>query len=238
MSMAIRLDRLLSNLGYCSRKQVGSLIREGHITAVDGRELRFDSKVVHSEILFQGESLDPETGIVILLNKPCGFVCTRSGVEGETIYELLPPRYAERNPALSTVGRLDKDTSGLLLISDDGDFLHKATSPSYHVPKVYEAHLASSLRAGVAELFASGTLMLEDESEPLKPAILEILSDTHVRLTITEGRYHQVRRMFAAVENHVEELCRISIGELRIGELEEGSFRLLTPDECRLIVPH
>ena len=128
---------------------------------------------------------------------------------------------------MATVGRLDRDTSGLLLMTDDGALLHRIISPRSHVAKVYEASLARPLEGGEADIFASGTLMLRSETTPLAPAKLEVLGPTQARLTIVEGRYHQVRRMFAAVGNHVETLRRSAIGGLVLSGLEPGQWRLL-----------
>ncbi|MGH9422458.1 MAG: pseudouridine synthase, partial [Thermoanaerobaculia bacterium] len=142
------------------------------------------------------------------------------------------------SPAMSPIGRLDGDTSGLLLLTDDGQINHRITSPRTHLAKTYEAHLANDLKGNEAELFAAGTLMLESDETPLEPAVLEILSPRHARLTITEGRYHQVRRMFAAVGNHVDGLQRSRIGGLGLGDLEEGSWRELdTSDLTALFSP-
>src|SRR5690606_16385561 len=143
------------------------------------------------------------------------------------VYDLLPPRFALRAPALSTVGRLDRDTSGLLLMTDDGQLLHRIISPKSKLAKVYEATLAQPLRGDEAAVFGSGTLMLESETTPLLPAELEVVSPTQARLTLHEGRYHQVRRMFAAVGNHVEALHRSAVGGLTLGDLQEGKWRLL-----------
>ncbi|HIY70690.1 MAG TPA: pseudouridine synthase, partial [Candidatus Luteimonas excrementigallinarum] len=140
-----------------------------------------------------------------------------------------------RKPVMSTVGRLDRDTSGLLLLTDDGTLLHRIISPRSRIPKTYEAVLAEPLRGDEAAIFASGTLMLESEQTPLQPAQLEPLDERRARLTITEGRYHQVRRMFAAVGNHVEALHRSHVGALGLGDLPEGEWRPLTPAEQSLI---
>jgi 16S rRNA pseudouridine516 synthase len=231
-----RLDRLLSNLGYCSRREVFSLLRDGIVTHTGGQKLRPDTRVLHHEILFDAEPLDPPIGVVLMLNKPVGYSCTFSGDEGETIYNLLPERFRNRNPKLASVGRLDKDTSGLLLLTDDGTFLHKVTSPHHKIEKCYEATLADPLKGSEAGIFSSGTVMLEGEEEPLKPARLEVLGHKHVRVVVTEGRYHQVRRMFAYTGNKVETLTRIKVGALELGELEEGSYRVLTEDEKRLVL--
>jgi 16S rRNA pseudouridine516 synthase len=171
--------------------------------------------------------------MVIMLNKPTGYTCSHRD-QGALIYELLPPRFSQRKPPLSSVGRLDKETSGLLLLTDDGQLLHRLTSPKRHIPKVYEARLAEALRGTERELFASGTMILPEEEAPLKPAQLEDLGEKHVRLTIEEGKYHQIRRMFAAVDNTVTELKRIRIGELTLDGLREGDYRILSPDEIDL----
>jgi 16S rRNA pseudouridine516 synthase len=151
------------------------------------------------------------------------------------VYELLPPRFPERSPVMAPVGRLDRDTSGLLLVTDDGQLNHRITSPKRHLAKTYEAELASDLRGDEGERFASGTLMLEGETEPLAPAALEVTSPRRARVTITEGRYHQVRRMFGAMGNHVVALHRTSIGGLELGDLASGAWRVLTPAEIARI---
>jgi len=171
---------------------------------------------------------------VLMLNKPLAVTCSRKD-PGRVVYDLLPPRYNVRTPVLSSVGRLDRDTTGLLLFTDDGALLHRIISPKAQVTKVYEATLAQDLRGDEAELFASGTLLLESEKEPLAPAMLEVLGPRHARLSVTEGRYHQVRRMFAATGNHVETLQRIAVGDLVLGELPLGEWRVLNADEIALI---
>lgn len=226
-----RLDKLLSSLGYCSRKEVSSLIKDGLITHTLNLPLKSDTKVSHNEIHFEGELLDPPQGIVILMYKPVGFVCSHDDGEGRLVYDLLPERWRRRDPKISTVGRLDKETSGLLLLTDDGALLHRLTSPRHHVAKCYEATLDRPLRGNEAEIFALGTLMLNGEKSPCLPAKLTVIDETHATLEITEGRYHQVRRMFAAVGNHVTALHRCSFGDLRLGDLEVGEYRILTKDE-------
>jgi 16S rRNA pseudouridine516 synthase len=160
------------------------------------------------------------------MHKPTGYTCSRKDA-GRLVYDLLPPRWRRRDPALSTVGRLDRDTSGLLLLTDDGALLHRIISPKANVAKVYEATLARDLKGDEGELFASGTLMLESETTPLAPAQLEVLAPRRARLTVTEGRYHQVRRMFAATGNHVEALERVAIGQLALDGLAAGEWRAL-----------
>lgn len=234
----MKLVKLIANLGYGSRKQVVALFREGRITDPQGEVLYADDAVGHPDIRIDGEPLDPAPGLVLMLHKPVGYTCSTKD-RGRLVYDLLPPRFAARSPLLSTVGRLDRDTSGLLLMTDDGALLHRIVSPKSHLPKVYEATLAQRLRGDEADLFASGTLMLESEQTPLKPAQLETLAPQQVRLTLTEGRYHQVRRMFAAVGNHVEALHRAAVGGLMLNGLLEGQWRPLDADDLdRLWRPH
>jgi len=203
------------------------LLREGIITHTLNLYLKSDTKVAHDEILYEGEPLDPPEGMVILMHKPAGLVCSHDEGEGRLVYDLLPERWRLRDPKISTVGRLDKDTSGLLLLTDDGALLHRLTSPKHKVPKVYEATLDRPLKGDEGAIFASGTLMLNGEKTPCLPAKLEVIDPTHVRLEIVEGRYHQVRRMFAAVENHVTALHRSSFGDLKLEDLKAGEYRLI-----------
>ncbi|HET6555101.1 MAG TPA: 16S rRNA pseudouridine(516) synthase [Dyella sp.] len=230
----MKLVKLIGNLGYGSRKEVALMFREGRITDPDGEVLYADDKVAHEHIRIDGEPLDPPTGLALMMHKPLGATCSRKD-QGRVVYDLLPPRYRVRDPALSTVGRLDRDTSGLLLFTDDGALLHRIISPRANVAKVYEATLAHDLRGDEGEVFASGTMMLESEKEPLAPAKLEVLDTRRARLTLTEGRYHQVRRMFAAVGNHVETLARRSVGGLELGDLAPGQWRALEKDDIARI---
>ena len=236
----VRLDRLLGGMGYGSRQEIARLAKLGGIT-LDRRDLTEASQRIAptpdlpDRMTVDGRPVDPPPGLVILLNKPLGMTCSHKE-DGALVYDVLPSRWRRRDPAISTVGRLDKQTSGLLLLTDDGDLLHRIISPRRHVAKVYRATLARPVEGHEAALFASGTLMLEGEDKPLAPATLEVLSPTEARLTVTEGRYHQVRRMFAAAGNHVEALHRERMGGLAIPEdLAAGQWRLLTPDEVDLI---
>jgi 16S rRNA pseudouridine516 synthase len=222
----MKLVKLIANLGYGSRKEVTRMFREGRITDPEGEVLYADDQVPHEHIRIDDEPLDPPPGLVLMMHKPLGTTCSRKD-KGRVVYDLLPPRYRVRDPALSTVGRLDRDTSGLLLFTDDGALLHRIISPKAQVTKVYEATLAGDLRGDEGELFASGTLMLESETTPLAPAQLEVLEPRRARLTVTEGRYHQVRRMFVAAGNHVETLQRVAVGALTLGDLAPGEWLAL-----------
>lgn len=226
----MKLVRLIANLGYGSRKQVAWMFREGRVTDVDGGVLYADDQIDPAHIRIDGEPLDPPAGLVLMLNKPLGVTCSHKDA-GRLVYDLLPPRYRRREPALSTIGRLDRDTSGLLLITDDGGLLHRVISPKAGVAKVYEATLAQDLRGDEGALFASGTLMLESETTPLAPAQLEVRGPRTARLTVTEGRYHQVRRMFAATGNRVETLRRLAVGALTLGDLAAGAWQVLDANE-------
>ena len=226
----MRLIRLIANLGYGSQRDVKAMLRDGRVTLADGTPLTEQSKAAHDDIRVDGEPLDPPQGVVLMLNKPVGYTCSTSD-PGRIVYELLPPRFMRRNPIVAPVGRLDRDTTGLLLLTDDGPLLHRLTSPKHHVPKTYDVTLARPLDGREAELFASGTLILRSETTPLLPAKLEPTGPQTARLTITEGRYHQVKRMFAATGNHVEKLHRAGIGGLALGDLPEGEWRVLRADE-------
>ena len=226
----MKLLRLIANLGYGSRKQVTAMFREGRITGAGGEVLYADDELGvharHEDVRIDGEALDPAPGLLLMLHKPVGFTCSTKD-QGRLIYDLLPPRFRLRAPVLSTVGRLDRETSGLLLMTDDGALLHRIISPKSELPKVYEATLARPLRGDEGGIFAAGTLMLESETRPLLPAELEVLGPQRARLTLHEGRYHQVRRMFAAVGNHVEALHRPQVGGLTLDDLPEGRWRSL-----------
>jgi 16S rRNA pseudouridine516 synthase len=231
-----RLDRLLANLGYGSRREVTALVARGQVlldgTVVKDAGARLPVAAdLPDRLTVAGQPLDPPAPLTLLMHKPLDVVCSHREA-GRSVYELLPHRWRARIPALSTVGRLDKDTSGLLLITDDGPFLHRVISPRSHVAKRYVAALAQPLGGGEAQLFAAGTLVLEGEADPLAPALLEPLGPTEARLTITEGRYHQVRRMFAAVGNRVLGLHRDRVGGLDLpADLAPGAWRVLTAGE-------
>ena len=224
----MKLLRTIANLGYGSRKQVQALFREGRITDPAGEVLYADDKVEHGVVRIDGEPLDPAPGILVLLHKPIGYTCSTRD-PGRIVYDLLPPRFRLRSPLMSTVGRLDRDTSGVLLLTDDGALLHRIVSPKAKLPKIYEATLAQDLRGDEAAVFASGTLQLESENTPLAPAQLQPIDARHARVVLTEGRYHQVRRMFAAVGNHVEALHRSHVGAIGLDGLAPGAWRLLDP---------
>jgi 16S rRNA pseudouridine516 synthase len=235
-----RLDKLLANMGYASRREIQLLAKNGRIL-LDGAPLpRADERIaltpdLETRLLVDGEALDPLPGFILMVNKPLGVTCSHKEA-GPLVYDLLPPRWRRRDPAISTVGRLDKETSGLLLMTDDGALLHRIISPNRHVAKRYRAHLARPMTGGEAALFASGTMMLEGETKPLAPAELEVVGPQEAILQVHEGRYHQVRRMFAAAGNHVEALHREWVGGLALpADLEPGAIRRLGEAEIAAI---
>ena len=240
-----RVDRLLGSMGYGSRTEMARLGKAGGIV-LDGADLTDVSKRIavtpdlSARMEIDGAPLDPTPGLVMMLHKPLGMTCSRKE-DGALVYDVLPPRWRRRDPAISTIGRLDKATTGLLLLTDDGDLLHRVISPKRHVAKVYRATLARPLDGTEGDVFAAGGLVLEGEDRPLSPAVLEVLSPTPegravARLTVTEGRYHMVRRMFAAVGNHVEGLHRERVGGLALpDDLPPGEWRLLDQTQVDLI---
>jgi len=239
---SVRLDRLLANLGYGSRREMQQLARNGRIR-LDGTPVRDAEERVkltpelQAGLVVDGEPLDPLPGVCLLLHKPLGVTCSHKEA-GPLVYGLLPPRWRQRDPALSTVGRLDKETSGLLLLTDDGALLHRIISPKHHVPKRYVVTLERELKGDEAERFAAGTLLLDGDDKPLLPAELEVLSPTTARIILHEGRYHQVRRMFAAVGNHVAALHRDRIGRLALpDDLAPGEYRVMAAADIALVFP-
>ncbi len=240
MSKSIRLDRLLSNLGYGSRREVQDLIEAGYVVLDGEAVIDSDEKIavtpdLPARMTVEDEPLDPPPGLVLMLNKPEGVTCSHKE-QGPLVYSLLPERWRARNPAISTVGRLDKETSGLLLLTDDGALLHRIISPKSNIAKRYDVTLDRPLRGDEAKVFAAGTLMLEGEDKPLLPATFEAVSEKRGFVTITEGRYHQVRRMFAAVGNHVIALRRDRIGGLALpDDLASGDYRVIGEAELKLV---
>lgn len=225
----MKLLRYLANLGYGSRREVMALFADGRVSGGDGTRRYADDALAtggHDDLRIDGAALDPPPGLAAMLHKPVGHVCSMAG-PGPLVHALLPPRWRARSPVVSPVGRLDRDTSGLLLLTDDGALLHRIISPKSRVAKVYQATLAQDLRGDEAALFAAGTLLLDGERTPLAPVEMTVTAPRQATLVLTEGRYHQVRRMFAAAGNHVVALHRRAVGGLALGDLVPGEWRLL-----------
>ncbi|SHH98134.1 pseudouridine synthase [Clostridium grantii] len=233
-----RLDKVLANLGYGSRKEIRKIAKNGEIE-VDGKIIKdFSMKVdpYNSEIKVAGEKIFYREYVYILMNKPDGVVSATVDNYDETVIDLLSPELQVFNPA--PVGRLDKDTVGLLFLTNDGDLNHRLTSPKHHVDKVYYAEIDKSVDEEDIEVFKNG-VTLEDGYECL-PAKLEIINanehGSEILLTISEGKFHQVKRMFKAREKEVVFLKRVKMGPLELDDsLDEGTFRELTEEEVKVL---
>jgi 16S rRNA pseudouridine516 synthase len=219
-----RLDQTLSNLGYCSRREVRIWLRDKRVRVAGELTKNAALKVDPASVTVDGEPLEHPGDILIMLNKPLGYVCSHDSNEGQRIYDLLPEIWLARSPQVVSVGRLDKDTTGLILITDQTALVQQLTSPKKHVNKVYLATVDKPLDQTIIEQFAAGVQLIS-ETEPCLPAILEII-DTHTaKVTLNEGKYHQIRRMFAACDNHVVTLHREQFGEYILGDLAPGEWR-------------
>lgn len=225
-----RLDQLLSNLGYCSRREARAWIDAGRVTVRGQPADDVSQKAAPADVQVDGEPLDHPDGLLLLVHKPAGLVCSHDEREGASVYSLLPERWRRRNPIVTSVGRLDKDTSGLLLLTDQSALVHRLTSPKHKVPKVYRATVDADLTPELVPLFASGTLQLAGEKDACAPAGLRIVAPREAELTLTEGRYHQVRRMFSASGANVATLHRERFGPLELGDLPPGKWRELPLD--------
>lgn len=229
-----KLSKYLANLGYGSRQQVLQWLHQGRLTLVNGEPITPATDWSHVAIRVDGQPLDPPPGFTIMLHKPPDCTCSRQD-QGALVYHLLPPRFAKRSPMLSIAGRLDRQTSGLLILTDDGKLLHRLISPRQHVTKTYEVSLAEDLRGDESRHFASGQLLLRGDSHPLRPVDMVVLGPRRARLVLREGRYHQIRRMFSAVGNHVQMLHRSHVGRLALGHLQQSQWRPLASDELFLL---
>lgn len=240
MSKTIRLDRLLSNLGYGGRKEMGMAIKNEWLE-IDGERVKTPSLnididlVKEGRVTFDGKPLDPLFPFTIMLHKPMGYTCSHKD-PAAIIYDLLPDRFANRKPTLSMVGRLDKYSSGQLLLTDDGDLLHRITHAKSHAPKHYHVILRDDLKGDEAELFTTGEFLLLDDDKPLKPAQWSVESPREGIMVLHEGRYHQIRRMFETLGNEVLMLHRFQTGGLPLGDLEEGKWRVLDGDDLDLLL--
>ncbi len=232
-----RLEKIMSRLGYGARRDVPHWIREGWLTVNREKPKSASVKVFADEVELDGKPLDHPLGLTVIYHKPLGTVCSRKE-EGRIIFEDFPERWIDRKPPLSSVGRLDKDTSGLLIVTDDGQLNHYLTSPKHNISKTYAVTLDSPLMGNEAEVFASGTLMLEADDKPCLPAELTVTGENTANLVLHEGRYHQVRRMFAAVGNHVTALERTHIGELSLQSqgLKMGKYQSVDVEKLKQLL--
>jgi 16S rRNA pseudouridine516 synthase len=226
---ATRLDKYLCHATGLSRSQAQVTIRLGQVT-VDGEVVRDPSYKfgAAAQVAWREQGVELQGHRYYMLNKPQGVICATSDPSHRTVIDLLA---GEKVKGLHAAGRLDIDTTGLVLLSDDGDWTHRITAPRHKCPKRYRVTLAEPLAPEAATLFAAG-IELRNEAKKTQPATLDIISPTEVRLTIGEGKYHQVKRMFAAIGNHVVALHREAIGTLQLDEsLAPGEYRLLSEEE-------
>jgi 16S rRNA pseudouridine516 synthase len=233
--MKLRLDRILTSQGLASRSEGARLIKKGRV-AVNGEVLKSPKEKVETEgLVITLDEVDyPYTEFVyIMLHKPEGYECSDNPKDHTPVKELLS--WEHRNREVISAGRLDQDTTGLLLFSDDGKFIHHIASPKHHLPKVYEVQLRDTLTQQGADALLKGVL-LDDDPKPATALAVTGVDTTAATLTIDEGRYHQVKRMFAAIGNEVLALHRSSTGELKLSlDLPKGEWRLLNQDDLKLL---
>lgn len=233
----MRIDKMLANLGYGSRKDVKKLLKNGSVTineiAVKDGKQHVDPE--QDTVMIHGELVEYKEYIYLMMNKPQGVISATEDTRHETVIDILETEDVVFSPF--PVGRLDKDTEGLLLLTNDGQLSHKLLSPKKHVPKTYFAVINSEVTDEDKEAFKQGVIL--DDGYETKPAILTILKSgitSDIELTITEGKFHQVKRMFEAVGKRVMYLKRISMGPLELDpSLELGEYRELTDEEIELL---
>lgn len=229
-----RLDKILANLGYGTRKEIKSTIKNGEVK-VDGIVVKDNSIKIdpyNCRIEVRGNNIDYRKYIYILMNKPDGVVSATFDNLDETVIDILEPRYQAFKPF--PVGRLDKDTRGLLLITNDGDLNHRLISPKNHVDKVYYAEIDKPVDKSDIDKFEKGIVLKEGyKCMPAKLKIIESDEDgSRVEVTIQEGKFHQIKKMFNSLEKNVVYLRRIRFGPIKLEEgLDEGEYRELSKEE-------
>jgi 16S rRNA pseudouridine516 synthase len=233
----LRLDRFLANMGCGSRSEVKRLIRAGEV-AVNDKIIRDDGCQVaesHDTITCRGELIRYREFIYLMLNKPAGVISATDDDRDRTVLDLIDPRY--RNKGIFPVGRLDKDTEGLLILTNNGDLGHQLLSPRKHIPKRYLALVTGEIQAADFDAFRDGIIL--DDGYRTLPAELELLGGgrrSEVRVTIHEGKFHQIKRMFQALDKQVVYLKRIAMGALELDPgLDLGEYRELTDQEVAIL---
>lgn len=228
---AKRVDQILSQCGYCSRREAVGWIKRKRVWTLAGEPVTSPAqKVDPSQILVDREPIDHPEGILVMMHKPQGHVCSHSEREGPSVFDLLPEQWLLRNPKPMSIGRLDRDTTGLLLITDLGSLVHRWTSPRQSIPKVYQVTVDRPLEQDLIPRFAQGDLLLAGEDKPCLPAQLQITGAQTASVTLTEGRFHQVKRMFTHFGYQVGSLHRSQIGCLTLGDLPVGQVQDLPLD--------
>jgi len=244
---AVKLQQILFSQGFGTRRQCDALIDSGAVT-IAGQAMRSASADIATDglvLTVHGEPWPFHERAYLMLHKPAGYECSQAPKHWPSVYELLPVPLRQRPSksavnGVQAVGRLDQDTTGLLILSDDGQFIHRMASPKHHVPKVYEVSTKHPVTdADIAALLAG--VVLNDDPEPVAAVACQRVAPTQLRLTLTEGKYHQVKRMIAAVGNRVEALHRAQMGGLALdAALRQGQWRWLTADDLALLraAPH
>ncbi len=242
----MQLQEILYTQGFGTRRVCAGLVQQGHVT-VEGAVCNDPSADLEEEGLaftVQGIGWPYHERAYLMLHKPAGTECSQKPSTYPSIYTLLPSplRLRPQKAAVQgvqAVGRLDQDTTGLLLLTDDGKFIHRMSSPRHHVPKVYEVTTKHPIDDAQVQKLLDG-VVLDDDPKPVRAAACERVGDAgvpshHLRLTLTEGKYHQVKRMLAAVSNRVEGLHRSRIGNLDLGDLAPGKWRWLSAEDLARI---
>jgi len=235
--MRIRLDRWLTTLGLCSRSEARKIIRAGAVT-VNGAAVREEAAPVETEdslLTVRGTAVDGRLCRHVMMNKPAGLLTAARDAKQPTVMDLLPPVFGAIG--CMPVGRLDKDTTGILILTCDGEMSHRLLSPGRHVEKVYEARVTGRLTESAIRAFAEGLPLSDFTAMPSRLEILEA-GDAFSwgRVTVSEGKFHQVKRMFSAVGHEVTELRRIRFGPLPLDPaLVEGQWRELTVEETEAL---
>ncbi|MBX3610908.1 MAG: 16S rRNA pseudouridine(516) synthase [Hydrogenophaga sp.] len=239
----MRLEEVLYSQGFGTRRICRGLIQQGLVVVGDAIDpsLDPDEFVDPHSLRFRvdGQQWMWQERAYLMMNKPAGYECSQRASSHPSIYTLLPGPLRQRGggaaAGVQAVGRLDQDTTGLLLLSDDGAFIHRLTSPKHHVPKVYEVVLRHPLTANTCARLEAG-VVLDDDPRPVKAAKADATGDCSLRLVLTQGKYHQVKRMIAAVGNRVEQLHRSAIGAVVLpDDLSPGQWRWLSADEVQLL---
>lgn len=228
----MRLDKLISNSTAFTRSQAKIAIRGGKVT-VDGKVIKNTAQQVNddSNVEYMGVSVKKPQPRYIMFNKPTGVVCANKDENHQTVFDSL---FLPRIKTLHIAGRLDIDTTGLVIITDDGQWLHRITSPKHQHKKTYLIDLDTPITDKQIRILQEG-VQLKDEKKRSQPAIVEKITDSQIRMSITEGKYHQVKRMMAAVGNHVVKLHREQIANIKLDDsLNEGEWRELTAEEVDL----
>ncbi len=233
--MPMQLERILHAQGFGSRKACRIMVRQEEISVsgelCDDPFAEFDTQDLVFSV--RGEEWNYHERAYLMLHKPADYECSHKTQHHPTIYSLLPHPLVARG--IQCIGRLDEDTTGLILLSDDGQFIHRMSSPKWKVPKIYEVTAKHAIDEAQIKALTDG-VQLVDEPAPIAALACTQISEKVIHLTLAEGKYHQVKRMMAAISNRVEQLKRIRIGELNLpDDLAPGKWRWLSENELELL---